>query len=220
MKRLIKLALVLIVLGVLYLTACEFLVMRAARGRIYAKYDALPARDVGLLLGTSPRLGGGYENPFFKYRINAAAELYRRGKVRHLLVSGDNRRHDYNEPEAMRDALLARGVPAGAITLDYAGLRTLDSDARAKEIFGSDKLTIISQRFHDARALLIADHCGIDAIAFAANDVPLRYSVKTYLRERVARMKVVLDLYVLRTQPRHLGRREPITAASKSARRP
>lgn len=202
-----------------FLAGCELLVVRAGRGRIYSRVDAIPVRDVGLLLGTTPRTRGGNANPFFKFRLDAAAELYRRGKVRHLLVSGDNRKHTYNEPVAMREALLARGVPRGAITLDYAGLRTLDSVVRAKEIFGSKNLTLISQRFHDQRALLIAHHYGIDAVAFAARDVRLRYAIRTWLRERMARVKVVLDLYILHTRPRHLGKREPIAIAAEPAER-
>jgi len=189
---------------------CQLFVGHFGEGRIYASAPAIPARDVGLVLGTSEHVGNGMENPYFQKRIEAAAELYRLGKVRRLLVSGDNRRTDYNEPMDMRKELVAHGVPERVITLDYAGLRTLDSIVRAKEIFGLDKITIISQRSHDARALLIAHHYDIDAIAFAAPDVPFKYAVGSHIREWLARVKVMLDLYVLHTAPRHLGAREQL----------
>lgn len=209
MRCLFKLAVLLaLFVGALVCVACNLLVSHYGRNRIFQSIDALPPREVALVLGTSPMLSDGGENPFFENRIAAAAELYRRGKVRRLLVSGDNRQRNYNEPVAMRDALIKRGVSARAITLDYAGLRTLDSIVRAKEVFGLTKLTIISQCDHDRRALLIADHFGLDAIAYCARDVALRDSLKTHIREWLARVKVVLDLYVLRTKPRHLGARE------------
>lgn len=209
-RRLLKYALLGGVLVIALFLGCHALNVCAGRGRLFTNVDKLPPRDAGLVLGTAARLGTGDVNPFFKYRMDAAAKVYHAGKVRHLLVSGDNRRRDYNEPVAMRDALVARGVPAHAITLDYAGLRTLDSVVRAKEIFGLTKLTIISQRDHDQRALLIAEHHGIDAVAFCARDVPLRRSTGARIHEWLARVKAVLDLYVLHTRPRHLGQREVI----------
>lgn len=208
--RIFKFLLMLALLAALLFLAGNIALMLAGRDRLYASAEAIPAREAGLLLGTSAQLGNGETNPFFKYRMDAAAELFRRGKVRHLLVSSDNRARSYNEPAAMRDALLKRGVPARAITLDYAGVRTLDSVVRAREIFGLKKLTVISQRDHDQRALLIAGHYGIDAIAFCARDVPVGLSLKAHIHEWLARVKVVLDLYLLHTAPRHMGAREPI----------
>lgn len=206
MRCLIKLFLLaLLVLAVGVFALCQLYVSYAGAGKIFASADAIPARAVGLVLGTSEHLAGGAPNPYFKNRIEAAAELFKKGKVRHLIVSGDNRAHNYNEPADMRKALVARGVPDRAITSDFAGLRTFDSVVRAKEVFGVEKLTIISQRAHDERALLIARHYDIDAIAFAAKDVPLRDAVRTHIREWLARGKVVLDLYILNTQPKHLG---------------
>lgn len=208
--RIFKFLLMLAALaGVLFL-ASNLALMLAARDRLYASADAIPARDAGLVLGTSPKLGNGEANPFFKYRMDAAAELFRRGRVRHLLVSGDNRARDYNEPAAMRDALQIRGVPARAITLDFAGVRTLDSIIRAREIFGLKKFTVISQRGHDQRALLIAKYYDMDAIGFCARDVPFSLSWKAHIHEWFARVKVVLDLYFFHTAPRHLGARDPI----------
>src|SRR5579859_3256618 len=112
--------------------ACE----GATRGKIFSSMDELPVNDVGLVLGTSKMTKRGIENPHFEHRIEAAAALYKAGKVKHLLVSGDNHIKSYNEPDDMRAALMAAGVPAAAITCDYAGFRTLDSVVRAKEVFG------------------------------------------------------------------------------------
>jgi SanA protein len=186
---------------------CQYYVTHSGRKQLYSNVQQIPARNVGLLLGTVEQLRGGGENPFFRNRIEAAVELYKHGKVRHLLVSGDNHRRGYNEPEDMRKALLANGVPDRAITRDYAGLRTLDSVVRAKEVFGVSNLTIISQRDHDQRALLIADHYGMDAIAFCAREVPLSNSIMAHVHEWFARVKVVLDLYLLHTRPAHIGSR-------------
>lgn len=184
---------------------CQWYVGRAGSGRIYSNVNAIPARDVGLVLGTSEHIGGGRDNPYFTKRMDAAADLYHRGKVKLLLLSGDNRTADYNEPASMKKALIARGVPEKGIALDNAGIRTLDSIVRAKEVFSITHFTIISQRGHDERALLIARHYDIDAIAFAAGDVPFRYAIRTHIREWFARVKVILDLYITHTAPRHLG---------------
>lgn len=205
LAKLFMLALFALGMGVFLL--CQFFVKSAGNSRIYSKASAIPAREVGLVLGTSEHIGGGGENPYFRERIKSAADLYHHGKVKRLLVSGDNRTANYNEPASMTKALVAKGVPEKAISADYAGLRTLDSIVRAKEVFGVDHFTIISQREHDQRALLIARHYGIDAIAFAATDIPFRYAVGAHIREWGARVKVILDLYILHTAPRHLGPR-------------
>ena len=176
-----------------------------AHGRVFHKLEDLPANDVGLVLGTSARAPGGGGNPFFANRIAAAAQLYHAGKVKHLLLSGDNRRAGNDEPTDMRNLLMKHGVPETATTLDYAGFRTLDSFARARAVFGVTKLTIITDDFHVDRALLLARHYGIDAIAFPSKPVPFEWSKKTRLREVGARGKALLDLYVLRTRPHFLG---------------
>jgi SanA protein len=131
-------------------------------------------------------------------------KLYNAGKIDCIIVSGDNHRRNYNEPEAMRKALVAKGIPNKAIFLDYAGFRTLDSVVRAKEIFGQDSYTIISQQFHNERAIFIAGKKKIDAIGFNARDAKLQYGYKTLIREVFARCKVFLDLLVGK-QPHFLG---------------
>jgi len=204
MRRLMIVGWLLLMLAAV-IGACQWIVTRAGRDRLYDKVGNVPVCEVGLLLGTSDKQANGNNNPFFDNRITAAAELYKAGKVRHLLVSGDNCRKGYDEPALMKNALLAAGVPDTAMTVDCAGFRTLDSVVRAKKVFGLTRFTIISQRFHNQRALLIARHEGLDAIGFCAADIRLRYGLKTQIREAFARVKAVLDLYVLHTGPRFLG---------------
>jgi SanA protein len=193
----------LLALGV---AVCNLWVLRAGKGRMFDRVEDVPTRPVGLVLGVSRRTSDGrYANPHFTHRIAAAAKLYHAGKVKHLLVSGDNHTAGYDEPSDMRDALVARGVPAHAITLDYAGLRTLDSVVRAKVVFGQSRLVIVSEPFHNARALFLCRHHGIDAVAFNAEPVSVRVSRWAHLREYLARVKAVLDVYIFRTRPRHLG---------------
>jgi SanA protein len=178
-----------------------------ARGRVFTNIEDVPSRAVGLVLGTSRQLAGGYENPFFAGRITAAAELYRAGKVKHLILSGDNSSVRNDEPADMRRALAEQGVPESATTLDDAGFRTLDSSARTQKVFGVDQLTIVSDDFHAARSVLLARHFGIDANFFCSKPVPLKWSIKTRVREIGARCKALLDLYVLHTRPHFLGER-------------
>jgi SanA protein len=186
-------------------------VVRSTRDQVHHVVADLPYRDVGVVLGTSRRTRDGRENLFFRYRINAAVELYEKGKIRHILVSGDNRTREYDEPNAMRQALIESGVPPAAITRDYAGLRTLDSIVRARDVFGLNKFTIISQEYHNYRALFIARHAGLDAVAFCARDVESsEFRLRNFVREVGARIMAVLDLYILRTRPRFPGPPEPI----------
>ena len=155
----------------------------------------MPSNDVGLVLGTTKSIHGGKENMFFRYRMEAAARLYREGKIKFLILSGNHDSVFYNEPNDMKKALMSLGVPENVMTLDFAGFRTYDSIIRCKEVFSQSKFTIISQPTHNARALFLANHLGIDAVAFAAQDVPTGY--KTYLREYLARPKAILDVYLL-----------------------
>ena len=183
-------------------------VVMSTRSRIFSDVDDLPVNSVALVLGTSNKLRGGSVNPFFENRIQTAALLYSKGKVSHFLLSGDNRTVYYNEPQDMLNALVKLGVPDSVITLDYAGLRTLDSIIRSKEIFGQDKLIIITQPFHSYRALFISQFYDIDAVALQTPELAYETGLKTYVREYFARTKAIIDLYILRKAPRHLGERE------------
>jgi len=201
---LVKMALWLLIgclLGLAFVLFCQWTVIRAGKGALYADAQAVPEREIALVLGTSDRLANGRRNLFFTYRMDAAAALYRAGKVRRLLLSGDNRTQDYDEPTRMKEALMERGVPESALVLDYAGFRTLDSVLRARDVFGARRLIVVSQRFHNQRALFIAQHSGMDAIGFCARDVPARRTLKVRVREAFARIRAVLDLYLLGTRP-------------------
>lgn len=160
---------------------------------------------VGLVLGTSKYLRNRRLNVYYAERIYAAAALYKAGKVAFLLVSGDNRTSHYNEPTTMKRDLIAAGVPKERIYCDFAGFRTLDSVVRAKEIFGQTRLTIVSQRFHNERALYLAASEGMDAVGFDAGNMPLRG--KALLREKLACVKAVLDTQFLHKRPKFLGER-------------
>jgi SanA protein len=185
-------------------------VIESTERNIFSTYERLPSNPVGLVLGTSSRLANGLPNTFFENRMKTAAELYHLRKIGHIIVSGDNRSRFYNEPLEMKNALIKLGVPDSAITLDYAGLRTLDSVIRSKEIFGQDHITIITQSFHSYRALFISNYFDIAAVALVVPEADLEPSVKGYVREYFARAKAILDLYVLKTSPRHLGEKVPI----------
>jgi len=216
-RRMLKLALLtsLAAAGLLYGSnlACQ----KSAASRVFSHIDEVPFNDVGLVLGTAKTVKNGRLNLHFSQRIRAAAALYHAGKVRHLIVSGDNHIASYDEPTDMREALAAAGVPASAITCDYAGFRTLDSVLRAKSVFGQTKFTIITEDFHCPRAVWIARRHGLDAIAFAAPDVSrLAWSLRMKFRESLARAWCAIDLYMLNRSPKFPGPPEPLvlTAAN------
>ena len=182
-------------------------VEKASNERIYTSVNAIPYNRVALLLGTNPLNKWGRPNSYFTNRIKTASELFHAGKVDYIIASGDNHTKEYDEPTAMRDSLMAHGVPEDRIILDFAGFRTLDSVVRAKEVFGCDSLTIISQADHNARALYLAEANGIEAVAVAA---PLRAGrwvrTRLALREWLARDKMMLDIWFGK-QPHFLGER-------------
>lgn len=175
---------------------------------------ALQPAPVALVLGTA-RQGRYGINQFYLARIRAAAELYRSGAVRGIIVSGDNSRVDYDEPSDMRADLVKAGVPADFITCDYAGFRTLDSVQRCQAVFGQTDVIVVSQRFHCQRAVFIAQARGLRAQGYAADDPTGYRSWKVRLREVAARAVCVLDLYVLHRGPRFLGPPETVTLAEQ-----
>ncbi|MDH4058523.1 MAG: YdcF family protein [Cyclobacteriaceae bacterium] len=197
---------------VLFVIFTNIWIVTSTHDQVIDHYDSLTIRPVALVLGTSHLLTSGKPNPFFDSRMESAALLYQQGKAPHIIVSGDNRTRYYNEPMEMKRSLIRLGVPTSAITLDYAGLRTLDSVVRSKEIFGQSEIIIVTQAFHSYRALFISKYYGIDAIAYIGeqgNEVTTEPMALRW-REYLARTKAVLDLYVLKTAPRHLGEKEPI----------
>ncbi len=191
----------------------QYLVSQAADGRMYSDVKQVPIHKVGIIPGCAEYVAKGKKNLFFSYRIKAAVALYQAGKISYILVSGDNRTQYYNEPQAMMMALRRYGVPADVIYLDYAGFRTLDTVVRAKKVFGQSSFVMISQPFHNRRALFIAQHHDIDAIAFNAQDVPLQYAFRTHIREQLAVMMAVLDVCILQRTPHFLGEKIPVGRA-------
>jgi SanA protein len=213
LKRLAQTGLALVLVLVLFVAWANYRIIEANRERIFSDASLVPVCDVALILGTSAFVQRGRANLHFESRMDAAAGLYRAGKVRHLLVSGDNRRKNYNEPRQMRAALIKRGIPETAITLDYAGFRTLDSVVRARQVFGLERCIIVTQRYHNSRALEIARASHLDAWGYCAPDVAFAHSFITECREVLARTLTVLDLYVWHRQPYFLGEPEPIRIA-------
>lgn len=176
---------------------------------VYSSVSEIPQNQVGLVLGTSKFAYNGGINPYFQYRMETAYELYHSGKLNHIIVSGDNHVKGYNEPQQMKDYLVQLGVDSSDITMDYAGFRTFDSMIRVKEVFGQTKVTVISQEFHNERAIFLARKNGIEAIAMNAK-TPW-YSPRMRLREYLAKCKAVLDVYVLKTTPKFLGEKIEIS---------
>ena len=154
----------------LLIAFAAWLVPRSAEGRLFDDAAAVPARRAALVLGCVRELTNGRPNQYFRLRVKAAVELFQSGRVEHLLVSGDNHRRGYDEPSDLKEALMAAGVPEDRVTCDYAGFRTLDSVMRAKEVFGLDAFVVVSQPFHNERAIFLARAKGIDAAGFNAGD--------------------------------------------------
>jgi SanA protein len=218
--KLVVLFLLIVVLPVAALLEADYVCRSKAAGRIFRSVDQIPQHEVGLVLGTGKTTAGGNPNLHFNQRIAAAVALFKAGKVRHLLVSGDNHIATYDEPTDMRAALIAAGVPTNAITCDFAGFRTLDSVVRAQTVFGLKQFTIVTEEFHCARALWIARRHGLDAVAFAAPDLSIRWSARMKARESLARVWCALDLYVLNRSPKFPGPPEPISLSAASASAP
>lgn len=213
-KRLALSALYLVLISFALLSAitlvANIVVINSESLGVYDDVANTPEIPVAVVLGTTKRAVGGGVNPFFARRIEAAAELYKAGKVKHILVSGDNRHKSHNEPVDMLNSLIALGVPAEAVTLDYAGFRTLDTVYRAKKVFKLDKVLLVTQRYHAYRTLYLAEKAGLQAAAFAAGDPKESTLVAAEVREYAARVKAVIDVYILRKQPHFLGEPEPI----------
>lgn len=187
----------------------NYWVTQQAEGKTFDNIVEVPDNPTGLVLGTSKRVRGGGENLYFKYRMQAAVELFQAGKIKFIIVSGDNSIMEYNETRDMKNSLIQMGIPEDKIVEDFAGFSTLDSVLRAKEVFGQDSLTIISQQFHNERAIFIGKNHDIYALGFNARDVPKRYGTVTVTREYFARVKAMLDVYILKSMPKFYKDKEP-----------
>ena len=209
--RIIKFAAIAVAVMALVWGASAIAVYAVSSGRVFdsASIDAVPHRRAAVVMGCVRTLPNGLDNLYFSRRIDAAAELYKAGKVDCLIVSGDNHVKGYDEPSDMKESLINAGVPADRIVCDYAGFRTLDTVVRVKKVFGLDSFIIVSQPDHVRRAVFTARGFGCDAYGYAAKDVNGRYSIKTTIREQLAKIAAVADV-ILRRSPKFLGPRETL----------
>lgn len=183
----------------LLIVVSHFVVVWNASGKTYDDVAEIPHNKVGLLLATSPITPGGAHNFYFENRIKAADELYKAGKIDVIIASGGDYTQTQtigcDEPKAILDSLVARGIPADRIILDYDGTRTLKSIVKAKDVYGLDSLTLISQKYHNERAIFLADKYDIYAVGYNAEPSPIRRNrIKNTLREYLARVKMFIDL--------------------------
>ncbi len=182
---------------------------KAGEGKLFDEASEVPETPVALVFGCNKTFQGR-NNLYFLHRIEAAVALWEAGKVKCFIVSGDNHVHDYNEPQDMKDAMVEAGVPSEKIVCDYAGLRTLDSVVRAKEIFGAEKVILISQKFHNERAAYLAQSINLEVVGLNAKAVWGTSAKTNARREKLARVKMWLDVNVLKTEPKFLGQKEEL----------
>ena len=191
---------ILAVLCLALMLICNQIVVNNAEGKVFSEIDSIKYNNVGLLLGTTPQARfDRITNYFFIYRIDAAEQLYKAGKIEKILISGDEDSLDgVNETECMKDSLVARGVPASAIVLDGKGYRTISSIINANKVYGLKSFTIISQKFHNERAIYQAEHLGLDiehVQAYNAKIPKSRRAFLTTIREYFARVKMFWDVH-------------------------
>lgn len=210
LKKTFLYGVILCILCLLFTFFANYKIEKSTENFVTDQLGHLPKTKVAVVLGTAPNLVNGYQNYYFTYRIEAAAKLYKSGKVSHFIVSGDHGRKNYNEPEAMKLALIKNGIPENVIYLDYAGFRTLDSMIRANEIFGQKEFIVVSQEFHNQRAVYIARQNGINAYGYNAKDVNKHAGLKTNIREYFARAKVFIDSF-FGVEPKFLGEKIEVT---------
>lgn len=204
MKKRNRIIILLLLSPILILLISNYTIEQTAKNKTFSDINLIKKNKVGLVLGTTKLLKGGFINTYFTYRINATVKLFKAGKIDFILVSGDNGSKGYDEPTDFKNELIKKGIPENKIFLDYAGFRTLDSVVRAKEIFGQTEITIISQQFHNERAIYLAENNGINAIGFNSKDVSSRYGIRVQIREYFARTKVFFDI-IFGVQPKFLG---------------
>ena len=198
-KKFIWATCIILFVCIVVMMVCNQIVVNNAKGKVFSDIDSIEYNKVGLLLGTTPQARiGRITNAFFTYRIDAAEQLYKRGKIEKILISGDENSLDgVNETECMRDSLVARGIPASDIILDGKGYRTLNSIINANKVYGLKSFTIISQEFHNERAIYQAEHLGLDIEGIQAYNAEMPKSRRAFLttiREYLARVKMFIDL--------------------------
>lgn len=203
-RKAIRFFLVISCIVFLFFLFAHFRVEYVSNDYVTSDMNRLPSVNVGIVPGTSKYLSNGSINEYFQNRIDAAVRLYEARKIKYLLISGDNGRSDYNEPQDMRISLIEAGIPDSSIYLDYAGFDTYDSMIRAKKVFGQQKFVVISQEFQNERAVYIARRFGIQAYGFNAKGVNYAGGIRTKLREFFARGKAYTEVN-LGVEPTYLG---------------
>lgn len=206
-KKIFKIGAISFLLSVLIIFLCNLWVVNSTEQQVYYDVNQVPAKNIALVLGTSKYFRTGKPNLFFYNRIEAARKLYHEGKVKFFILSGDNSLAYYNEPQDMKKALVKAGIPDSVIQLDYAGFRTFDSVVRSKKVFDQTSVIIITQEFHIFRALFISNYYGMSSVGFVAEKVEMKHSFYTKTREYLARCKAVIDLYILKKEPKYLGQK-------------
>ena len=201
--------LITLTVGLLLIFSAHWVVEWKTNAYTFSDVTQIPENQVGIVLGTSKLLKGNRKNRYFDYRMDAVEALFRAQKIKYIIVSGDNSRVEYNEPLDMQQALIAKGIPEERIFLDYAGFSTIETVQRANLIFGQSKFTLISQDFHVRRAVYTANYLGMNAVGYAAKDVDAYYGFKTKIREKLARVKLFLNLWT-KSKPTFGGNRVEI----------
>lgn len=184
-------------LFLLPLIVANLLVMFVSGGQLYDDLEKLPDNAVALVLGCPPELVSGKDNFYFYSRIDAAARLYHSGKVKTFILSGSRDGVFYDEPKRMMQALIKRGIPVQHFLLDKQGDRTLHSVRRARDVYQVNKLIIVSQPFHNYRAVFLAKNEGLDAVAYNAEDLGWLVGGRVRIREYFARLRAVVDVYFM-----------------------
>ena len=202
--RILKLGLKTIIIFAVSIVIMYLFVSIYSKKYIYDSIEEIPYNDVALVLGTSKYLYNGRVNMYFKFRMDAAYELYKSGKIKFILVSGDNRHRFYNEPRQMRLDLIRLGVDKKHIFLDFAGFRTRDSIIRANKVFNLTNFTIVSQPFHNERAIFIARQKNINVVAYNARNVRKLYRIRQFPRELAARVLMIVDI-IFNKPPKFYG---------------
>ncbi len=211
MLHILKWIFVIAVVTVMGLVVIDMSISKQAELNLYNTIKKVPAKKAALVLGTAKYMVGGGKNYFYTYRIRAAVNLFKAGKVKAIVVSGDNSTKYYNETSKMQKDLIKAGIPSRYITLDPLGVRTLDSVVRAEAIFDLKDYIIVSQKFHLERALFIAKTKGQKVIGFMAKDIPgTKAAYRMKAREYLARAKAFLDVYILHTTPKFDGKKEKV----------
>ncbi len=206
-KKILITLLILGIVSIILIFLADIEIENTTDSKVFDDVQSITYNRVALLLGASKLRKSGNPNLYFQYRIKATVELFNARKIDFIVISGDNSRDDYNEPLDMQNELIRLGIPKERIYLDYAGFRTYDSLIRINKIFGQTKFTVISQNFHNRRAIYIAQSLGLQAVGFNAEDIEGYRGLKTNIREMFARVKVFVDLF-LNVDPKFLG--EPI----------